>query len=167
MFFPILTFPGVMLHESAHAIFCKLFRLKIFRISFFRFGTLSGFVEHEEPRSISSAFGVSIGPLVINSIVAMFIAYWSTYYGVNSPWFYLLIWLAFSFGSQALPSDQDANNIVQKNINLIRHKNVLYLITLPFYYLVWLSVWCSNKLKIVGFDMIYALLLIFAGLALK
>lgn len=167
MIFPILTFPGVMLHEISHAIFCKLFGLQIFRISLFRFGSLSGFIEHEEPRSISSALGVSIGPLIINSTIALALAYYSTFHEVTSIWFYIIIWLAFACGVQAFPSDQDAANIVQKNKNLIQEKSALYLITLPFYYLIWLTISYSNKLKLFGLDLVYALLLIFAGLALK
>jgi hypothetical protein len=41
-----ITFPGVILHETAHLFFCKLFKLQVYNVCYFRFGNPAGFVLH-------------------------------------------------------------------------------------------------------------------------
>lgn len=50
----IVTFPGVIVHEMAHQIFCRLCGVAVFDVCYFRFGNPSGYVVHEIPKKASS-----------------------------------------------------------------------------------------------------------------
>ncbi|MCX6345356.1 MAG: metalloprotease family protein [Armatimonadetes bacterium] len=111
----ILTFPGVIMHEMAHQLFCRLFRIAIFDVCYFRFGNPAGYVVHEIPRSAYQNIGISIGPFIVNSVVGAIIAapaalpiiQFQT--GTLLDWF--LIWLGVSIAMHAFPSTGDANSI--------------------------------------------------------
>ena len=46
----IATFPGVIVHEFAHQLFCRLAKVAIFEVCYFRIGNPSGYVTHEIPK---------------------------------------------------------------------------------------------------------------------
>ena len=71
----LATFPGVIVHEVAHMWFCKLRRVAVIDVCFFRFGNPAGYVVHEEIKDFNTAFLVSIGPFIINSLLCMFICF--------------------------------------------------------------------------------------------
>ena len=47
----ILTFPGVIVHEAAHAFFCRKFEAPILEVKYFRFGNPAGYVIHGDPEN--------------------------------------------------------------------------------------------------------------------
>lgn len=80
--FSILTAPGVVVHELAHALFCILFAHKIQQIQFFQLGkdgTL-GFVKHaynpRNPYAILGNFFIGTGPIWIGGIAVLFLVKW-------------------------------------------------------------------------------------------
>lgn len=157
----LLTFPGVIVHELAHKKFCEWFHVPVGKVVYFRLGNPAGYVTHAEPETFSQAFWISTGPLLINSIqtvVLSFIAANAVTHYSGLWWF--LIWLAFSSGMHAFPSDQDMRLVLAAGKrSLIRDGSLAYLFSLPFVGLIWLA----NKLKFFWFDALFALALIKIG----
>src|SRR3989338_4051532 len=92
--YSFLTAPGVVVHEFAHALFCVFAGVKIYRIKLFGFGKTAGFVMHDEPTKFYQSFLISIGPLLINSFLAMLLfARFKFIYTAWQPW--VLLWLGF------------------------------------------------------------------------
>jgi hypothetical protein len=153
----IFTFPGVILHELAHKWFCDRFGIKVKKAVYFRLGNPAGYVVHESPTRYAQIFWISVGPLIVNSLSAILLSLISKGIMDNSKIRYGLIWLALSAGMHAFPSDQDMKSITAATSYKIKHTgNPLFLLA---YLLVGL-VWLANKLRIIWFDLIYALFLI-------
>jgi hypothetical protein len=66
-----LTFPGVIIHEFGHLFFCKLFKLKVYDVCFFRFGNPAGYVVHETTDNFTRMWFVSMGPFFANTLLCM------------------------------------------------------------------------------------------------
>ena len=47
--------------------------VKIFKIKFFQFSQVAGYVEHEVPKNLIPAFLISFGPFFLNTFLALFI----------------------------------------------------------------------------------------------
>lgn len=69
----LLTFPGVIVHEWAHKKFCDWNGVKVEKVVYFRFGNPAGYVMHEEPKKYNQIFWISAGPLIINSVLTIFL----------------------------------------------------------------------------------------------
>jgi hypothetical protein len=162
----LLTFPGVMLHEWSHQFYCQLFRVPVLKVVYFRFGNPMGYVVHAEPRSLSAAFWISIGPLTINSLFCFVLSYATRYTELFNLKIFLL-WLAFAFAFHALPSKQDATNMLDKNNSLLRQGKFYYIIFWPFIGLAYLILVVANKLKFLSLDFIYAITLMYLAGGLK
>jgi len=67
-----LTFPGVIVHEMAHQLFCRLFRVAVLDVCYFRFGNPAGYVIPSTGDAKTLRTAVS-GPSV--SILAKLVAY--------------------------------------------------------------------------------------------
>lgn len=111
------TFPGVIVHELAHKIFCHLTGTRVIEVCYFRFGNPAGFVIHETPSSPWKHILIGFGPLVVNTVVGFWIALMA--YGLkNSPGdegvlFPILMYLAVSIAMHSFPSTGDASSIWQ------------------------------------------------------
>jgi hypothetical protein len=147
-FYSILTAPGVMVHELAHAFFCLLTGVRIRKISLFRFDKVAGYVIHDEPTGFFSSFLISFGPLIINSYLAMWL-----FTKVVSPlsWLDILFfWLGAAIALHAIPSTGDAQSLLKNaNRNIWRHP-----LKILFYPLV-LILYILNLLKRIYFDIVY------------
>lgn len=111
----IVTFPGVIVHEMAHQLFCRLFRTAIFEVCYFRVGNPSGYVIHEHPRKPMQQIWIGLGPFFLNTIVGALIAMpaaSSVFIFDNASLLdFVLIWLGVSIAMHAFPSTGDAKNI--------------------------------------------------------
>lgn len=111
----LVTFPGVIVHEMAHQFFCRLARVAVFDVCYFRLGNPSGYVQHEPPRKIYQSVLISIGPFLVNTIVGALIACPSILpvmqFEGGSPLDYVLVWLGLSISMHAFPSTGDANSL--------------------------------------------------------
>jgi hypothetical protein len=111
----IATFPGVIVHEAAHLLFCRLQKLAVFEVVFFRVGNPAGYVIHEVSDNFRSMFLVAMGPFFLNSTLcvvfcsAAFVPVWEL--GVGDPLGYFFYWLGLSIGMHAIPSNQDMANL--------------------------------------------------------
>jgi hypothetical protein len=122
-----ITFPGVVVHELAHQLFCRLYKVPVLKVVYFQFGNPAGYVLHEVPAKKWQSIMISIGPFFLNTIVGALIALpaaLSTYNFDNSGFLeYLLMYLGVSIAMHAFPSTGDANSIWQalkdKDTNLL------------------------------------------------
>lgn len=159
--------PGVVVHELAHAFFCVLTGVKIFKLKLFQFSEVAGYVEHEQAKSLISAFLISFGPLFLNTAIAFFLFEQITFLK-NLPsisWKNLLFfYLAISIALSAIPSDQDGKsfgNYIKKRVK----KNFLFFPIFIFYPFVWiLNV--LNYLKKFKFDYFFAVMIFYFAIFL-
>lgn len=153
----ILTFPGVIVHESAHMLFCKFRRIPILHVCYFRVGNPAGYVVHGEIQDFTSAFLVSVGPLIVNTLLCLFIclpAYVPVQvFGVKAPLTYFLLWLGVSIGMHSFPSTQDAKNLFVQAKREAKTFNLLALISFPLVGLIYIA----KILSIIWADYLYGI----------
>jgi len=131
----IVTFPGVIVHEAGHLFFCRLFRLAVFDVRFFRVGNPAGYVIHEKTDDFKVAFFVSLGPFFANTLLclvfcsAAFLPVWEL--KVMDPLAYFFYWLGLSIGMHAFPSTGDLKNLWQIAPAQAKQGNLLAMLSLP------------------------------------
>lgn len=115
----LLTFPGIVLHEIAHRLFCDLTNVPVYQINYFRvFSKQAGHVIHERTDSLTKSFLIGAGPLIVNSLVCMlltipygysqhletdFLLSASKYHSL----YIILMWMGYSIGLHSIPSNKD------------------------------------------------------------
>jgi hypothetical protein len=155
----LATFPGVIVHESAHFLFCKLRGVAVFDVCFLRVGNPAGYVVHERPQDFLSAFLISTGPFFINSLLCFIICFPVflplRVFGVEDPVSYILMWLGLSIGMHAFPSTQDASVLWTEARIAAQHWNPLAIATLPLVGVIYLA----NIGSIFWLDYLYGVLI--------
>jgi hypothetical protein len=139
----VATFPGVIIHEAAHMWFCKLRGVAVLDVCFFRVGNPAGYVAHEEIKNFNTAFLVSVGPFIVNSLLCVFICLPAfipmRVFGVPSPLSYFLLWLGVSIGMHAFPSTGDAYALQQHAKKAASSGNLLAIMSFPLVILIYLA----------------------------
>ncbi|TCJ12537.1 DUF3267 domain-containing protein [Flaviaesturariibacter flavus] len=111
----ILTFPGVIVHELAHQLFCRLYKVPVFKVVYFQAQNPAGYVLHEVPESRMQSLMISIGPFFLNTLLGALIALPAALpffkFDNASPVDYVLIYLGVSIAMHAFPSTGDASAI--------------------------------------------------------
>ncbi|HMA74765.1 MAG TPA: hypothetical protein VKP67_25225 [Xanthobacteraceae bacterium] len=152
----IVTFPGVIAHEVGHRFFCDLADVPVYEVCYFRIGNPSGYVIHVPATSLRASFLVTIGPLIVNSVLCAVICF-APIIALNLDVadlpgvFLLLLWLGISIGMHAFPSPQDAENF-SRAVRASGRRGLLYLVAKAFQFLVRLA----NALRFLWFDLFYA-----------
>ena len=153
----LLTFPGVIVHGTGHFFFCRLFRLGVFDVCFFRFGNPAGYVIHERTDNFKALFFVSMGPFFVNTLLCMvfctaaFLPVWEL--KTQDPLAYFFYWLGLSIGMHAFPSKDDLSNIWALAPEKAKHGNVLAVISLPLIAILYVL----NYARIVWADLGYGI----------
>jgi hypothetical protein len=151
----LLTFPGVIVHEFAHLFFCRLRKVAVFDVCYFRFANPVGYVIHENTTNFYTTFLISMGPFFINSLLCLLIcipAYIPiNYFHIEHPLSYFLMWLGVSIGMHAVPSNQDASNLFKQAKEKIGEKNILAIVSFPIVGLIYLF----NVLRFIWADLAY------------
>ncbi len=70
----LVTFPGIIVHELAHQLFCRIFKVPVFKVVYFQMENPTGYVMHETPANKWHSVMISIGPFFVNSILGAIIA---------------------------------------------------------------------------------------------
>ena len=113
----VLTFPGVIVHELAHQLFCRFYKVPVFKVVYFQMGNPVGYVLHEPPREKWKSVMIGVGPFLINSLLGAIIAFPAVIpvFRLDSggPLDYLLIYLGVSIAMHAFPSTGDAGVILE------------------------------------------------------
>jgi hypothetical protein len=111
----ILSFPGIIVHELAHQLFCRYFKVPVFNVVYFRVGNPAGYVIHEAVTNKAQGILISVGPFIINTIVGALISLPAALpvfkFHNAGPLDYVLIYLGVSIAMHAFPSRGDANVI--------------------------------------------------------
>jgi hypothetical protein len=151
----LLTFPGVIVHEAAHMLFCRLRRVAVFDACFLRFGNPAGYVIHEVPRDFTSIFLISMGPFFVNSILCLFFCLPAMIpfhvFGQPDLLCYFLMWIGISIGMHAFPSTQDAKVLWSSARTSAALRNPLALLSLPLVVVIYIA----NLLRIFWLDYLY------------
>jgi len=113
----IITFPGIIVHELAHQLFCRLYKVPVFEVVYFRVGNPAGYVVHEVPQNKLQTIMISIGPFIVNTVLGALISLPAAMpvfkFDNAGPLDYILIYLGVSIAMHAFPSTGDANSIWQ------------------------------------------------------
>jgi len=112
----IITFPGVIVHELAHQLFCRLCNIAVIEVCYFRLGNPAGYVRHEIPKKASQNILIGIGPFFVNTIVGALITTPAAiqiikFHDYSNPLYLLLAWLGISIAMHSFPSTGDAKSI--------------------------------------------------------
>ena len=111
----LVTFPGVIVHELAHQLFCRWARVAVFDVCYFRLGNPAGYVVHETPRTSFQHVMIGLGPFFVNTILGALIAFPAAVpliqFNSPQPQDLLLLWLGVSVAMHAFPSTGDAKGI--------------------------------------------------------
>ncbi|MBV7528552.1 metalloprotease family protein [Chitinophaga sp. sic0106] len=112
----VATFPGVVVHELAHQLFCRLFGVAVYEVKYFQVGNPAGYVIHEIPKNPVHSLFISIGPFFLNTLLGILIAFPAiipyAHIGHLNITDYFLMYLGVSIAMHAFPSIGDANNIM-------------------------------------------------------
>lgn len=153
------TFPGVIVHEAAHMFFCKLRRVAVLDVRFFRFGNPAGYVVHEPTENFTTTFLVCMGPFFVNSLLCTLICFPAfmpvRLFGVMHPLSYVLLWLGVSIGMHAFPSTGDAYSLFQQAKRKAASFNLLAILSLPLVAIIYVA----NILSFFWLDYAYGLAL--------
>jgi hypothetical protein len=159
----LATFPGVIIHEAAHLLFCKWARVPVFDVCFFRFGNPAGYVVHQEPTKFSTSFFISMGPFFVNSLLCIVLCFPAfvpvRIFDRPDPVSYFLLWLGLSIGMHAFPSTGDANVLWKQARKAAAKLNPLAIVSLPLVGVLYLA----NFGRIFWLDLMYGIAI---GLAL-
>ncbi|MDF2883882.1 MAG: hypothetical protein K0R54_4447 [Clostridiaceae bacterium] len=115
----IITFPGVIVHEMAHQLFCRICRVAVIDVCYFRFGNPAGYVVHEHPKNSYQHLLIGIGPFFVNTILGALIALpaavpilnFGVRFNENSILDYFIIWIGVSIAMHSFPSTGDARSM--------------------------------------------------------
>jgi len=160
--FNLFTFPGIIIHEIAHVLFCNITRTKVQSFNLFGNGisfflTRCGHVTYDVPENAKKQLAISFGPMVFNSfitIITVFVAIALSYYIPLISWF--LLWLAFSIGAHAFPSSLDGNALSRITKDEIKNNKLLALLYAPFSLFAYLAQYAT----VLWVDAIYSMMLI-------
>jgi hypothetical protein len=151
----LLTFPGVIVHEAAHMLACRLRNVAVFDVCFFRFGNPAGYVIHEPTENFTSVFMIAVGPFLLNSLLCLIFCFPALvpvrifdHVDVLSM---ILIWLGISIGMHAFPSTQDAQVLWNQAKRAARNFNPLAILSFPLVVLIYVA----HLLSFFWFDAIY------------
>jgi type III secretory pathway component EscS len=111
----IVTFPCVIVHELAHQLFCRLYKIPVFEVVYFRVQSPNGYVLHETAQTKWQSIMISVGPFIVNTLIGALISLPAALpvfkFHTATPLDYLLIYLGVSIAMHAFPSTGDANSI--------------------------------------------------------
>lgn len=153
----IVTFPGVIVHELAHQIFCRMMGVPVLEVKYFQAKNPCGYVIHEATSRPLATFLISIGPFVINTLlgcilifpVAMEIVEFRSYNSVLS---LVAAWLGISILMHSFPSTGDAKVLVNRILKNKQVNLLVRIVTAPLIGLIYLGAIGS----IVWLDFVYA-----------
>lgn len=162
----VLTFPGVMVHELAHQLFCRICRIPVYEVKYFQFANPCGYVLHEPTDNPVKNFLTAMGPFFVNTITGMLIVlpasinlfYFSSLHVMQIENL-LLAWLGISILMHAFPSKGDADSMVQSILKNSAVSFPVKIFVAPFIGLVYLGTIGS----VVWLDLVYAVAMAMAG----
>ena len=113
----LVTFPGVMVHELGHQLFCHFTATPVRAVCYFRFGRPAGYVVHDRPSSVWKHILIGFGPLIVNTLFGFLLGLLASRQFLHEENWQLvgglLVWLAVSIAMHSFPSTGDAKSLWQ------------------------------------------------------
>jgi hypothetical protein len=112
-----LAFPGVIVHEFGHQVFCHLTGTRVREVCYFRIGFPAGYVVHDMPTNPWKHLLIASGPFFMNTAVGFLLGL-AAIRAEALPLFAgtakgLLLWLGVSVALHAFPSLDDATSLLE------------------------------------------------------
>ncbi len=161
----LFALPGVVIHELAHYVLCRLCGARVEEVVFFHLTGPSGYVVHAVPRRLVQHAVIVAGPLLVNSALA-FLLFRAAVSALDpalaelergQPLSALQVVLAATLGMsialQAIPSSTDAASLWQVTLDRLGAGNLLAVAALP----IAGGVILANHLRRFWVDWLYAL----------
>lgn len=153
----IATFPGVIVHEAAHMVFCRLRGVPVFEVCFFRVGNPAGYVIHGDIEDFKTSFLVCVGPFILNSLLCVFFCFPAfvpvRLFNIGDPLSYFMLWLGVSIGMHAFPSTQDAKVLWRAAQKAVKQWHPLAIISFPLVVVIY----AANVLRFFWLDYLYGI----------
>ena len=151
----VATFPGIIVHEAAHMLFCRLRGLAVLEVCFLQFRQPVGYVIHESAKDFTSHFLVCVGPFIINTLLCFVLCFPAflrvRVFEMGDVLSYVLLWCGISIGMHAYPSNQDGASLWHAAKESAKRFNVLAMVSFPVVIVIYLA----NLLSIVWFAYLY------------
>jgi len=116
MIVSLFTFPGIMLHEFAHAWACRRLGIRVLKVCYLRVGNPLGYVLHEQPHSALHHVIVAVAPFFVSTAVALAVSLLASLAAATpavAEFSDLIapagVWLSFSMALHAFPSNGDGD----------------------------------------------------------
>jgi len=174
----VLTFPGVIVHEIAHRLFCRLMNIPVYEVKYFQFQNPCGYVIHEPCVSPWHSLIISVGPFIVNTLLGAIILFpvsiemsaFGVFDGIRNgniglgsipflPVKLIVYWLGISILMHAFPSVGDASALVA---GIIKNKSVnifMKILTAPVIGLIYIGAVGSIAWLDLGYAMALAIFL--------
>jgi len=111
-----LTFPGVIVHEFAHAWACRRLGIRVEKVCYLSLGNPMGYVRHERPSSTLLYIMAAVAPFFVSTILAALISFSACFFATcrlppetRDMATLLAAWCSFSIALHAFPSNGDAD----------------------------------------------------------
>lgn len=112
----LLTFPGVVVHEFAHAWACRRLGIRVLKVCYLRLGNPLGYVLHEQPAYAVQHIMVAVAPFFVSTATALSVSLLASLVAVSpsaAEFRDLAVlfgaWLSFSIALHAFPSSGDGD----------------------------------------------------------
>lgn len=156
----LLTFPGIILHEFSHMLMCKIKKIPIYNVCYFKYDDeIQGYVVHKKAEKAMDNILISVGPFIINSIIGMLIGIPASILFVTNKQIdfstIFLLWLSISITMHSLPSPSDAQK-VWEIVNDEEISTLNFILLYPFA----LFMKIAGALAWTWFDFLYSFILI-------
>lgn len=129
------TFPGIVVHELAHQLFCRWMKVPVFEVCYLRGENPMGYVIHEKPQNNVQSFFISMGPFFINSLLGFILSFSAALqFKFNTANFldYLMMYLGISIAMHAFPSTVDASSLWRSVVENPRTTWLTKIVIAPF-----------------------------------
>ncbi|MDF2536880.1 MAG: hypothetical protein K0R18_3042 [Bacillales bacterium] len=136
----IVTFPGIIVHELAHQIFCWIMKVPVFEVKYFQLKNPCGYVIHEATEKPLANFMISIGPFFVNTVLGCIIAFPGLFFTkLDSNSGALSAWLGISILMHAFPSKGDGQAMVDSILKNDQVNTFTKILTAPVIGLVYIG----------------------------
>lgn len=161
----ILTFPGVIVHELAHQLFCRWCKVPVFEVKYFQFKNPCGYVIHEVTSNPMKNFLTAMGPFFFNTFLGALLVlpasvellYFPQIDGVIGAMIVLmnllLLWLGVSVLMHAFPSTGDAKALYESVLKNYEVPLIYKILVAPFIGLIYIGAFGS----VIWLDLFYAI----------
>jgi len=160
----VFTFPGVVVHELAHQLFCRWCRVPVYKVEYFQIKNPCGYVIHEATSKPMKNFLTAVGPFLVNTLLGLIIViptfielFYSYDLSTNLGALVFLInlgllWLGISILMHAFPSMGDARALNESILSNPEVPFIAKVLVAPVIGLIYIGAFGS----ILWLDLIYA-----------